>query len=157
MKHWITATLLLTSILSAGCESAEKYKKAASSADSTRVTGAIHVQGTQSQMGWARQLATGIETAKKQWEHQNAQDAIAAVDSLSRLAEAALDTVTVGSQIGSFLLIYSADAFQHLIAWQKTMHRDSAAEASAQRYQVLGARLRQRAAPHDSAAASAIP
>lgn len=112
----------------------------------------MEVSGTPAEMRWAKDLIETLDAAKLRRDLEDTVGALITVDSLIRVAEVTLDTLSLEHGLVSFLAIYVSDLYGTLQEWLTLRGDTEAVSEVSRRYHALAARLQAR---RDSAAASA--
>ncbi len=142
--------LLAIALLLSACQSADKYRRPpVADTTSTPGYGTLAVQGSPDQIQLMRAYAGSMDAADSIWTTGQQDRALKLADSLRHSAEATLDTIAIGDPVSKFLLIYVAQTYDRMAAWEKDRGNEDAAKALATDFESLAARLQKR---RDSAA-----
>lgn len=145
----LLATTIIALFLSA-CESADKYRRPpVADTTSTPGYGTLAVKGSPDQIQLMRTYAGSMDAADSIWNAGQQDRALKIADSLRHSAEATLDTIVIGDPVSKFLLIYVAQTYDRMAAWEKDRGNEDAAKTLATDFESLAARLQKR---RDSAA-----
>jgi len=143
----ILMALIVAMGLLAGCESADKYKKkpAAEVQEQEEPTGGeFALSGSPAELAWVKNMAEALDAARLKYDLRDTVGAIVSADSLSRVAETALDTIPMGHPMNDFLAIYVADVYGTLQKWETERGNHAAVTALSKRYNLLAERLQHR-------------